>query len=51
MHRLSMVVVAMLVFTGGVLAQELSRIAEITARVDSTLQRLAPRTEAPRPAG
>ena len=51
MHRLSMVVVAMLVFTGGVLAQELSRIAEIAARVDSTLQRIAGRSEAPRPAG
>jgi hypothetical protein len=46
-----MVVVAALVFTGGVLAQELSRIVEITARVDSTLQRIAPRAEAQRPAG
>ncbi len=51
MNRLSIVVVAVLAFASAGVAQELSRIAEIAARVDSTLQRLAPRTEAPRPAG
>lgn len=51
MRRTYMIIAALALLAGGVLAQELSRIAEITARVDSTLQRITGRTDVPRPAG